>query len=713
MVVVLTLSITYAKIYPTSLFSSVISSIIPITAGNTYSGLVVESDNMVLSGSQKLINIPDKTTPVKLNVYLLSGTNKIKADYSKLNFVITHHVSDITDPSKIISVDPQGNLRYLSEGFVSLNVKYPSVNLESGEIIIATGNVYGDKNKDNVIAVFPKNYAPPESKYTFEYMMNKYPYINTINMAYNEISKLYSGFKPFAGNKQILALLVLPNNANGNNNPLEVSPGGYLRVDNGSPQYDTVIHEMGHNFSYSKGMSQLLHPNGGNSIINSGGFGECVASLPLQYLREKILENPEKYNIATSSFEYINWTLSQKSDNAANKERLGAFESYIKKGRIKGIFDIDNASSPEDILSSLQGNVGAFCSLFVTPAAYPKEYGNQYGWEFYSRFFSLFGDKDLLNYQSDKVETYFSAAYSAAMGKDMRSKLKFWGFSIDDTYYNQIYPQLVLLLPSTPVLTPIYPVCSTTKNTCSVGTIGKNTGVTNDGTNRWYWACVGQNTEWKDDTAWCFAPRSEPAIIYPSCGSASNIESVNQPSSNLCKVGTVGRSGFGDGKWYWACVGQNTGWPEDTAWCFAPKITTPPPPPVTTLYPVCGAAQNVSSTVMPTKYLCSTGNISDEKGYTTDGTNRWYWGCVGQNTGWEKDTAWCFAPRSLPATIYPSCGSSANTASVSLPTSDLCLIGSVGSSKGETGDGTNRWFWGCVGQNTGWPEDAAWCFANK
>ena len=53
-------------------------------------------------------------------------------------------------------------------------------------------------------------------------------------------------------------------------------------------------------------------------------------------------------------------------------------------------------------------------------------------------------------------------------------------------------------------VSPVYPVCSSSKDTCFVGNLGE-TGSTGD--NRWYWACVGQNTGWPDgkDTAWCFA----------------------------------------------------------------------------------------------------------------------------------------------------------------------------------------------------------------
>ena len=54
----------------------------------------------------------------------------------------------------------------------------------------------------------------------------------------------------------------------------------------------------------------------------------------------------------------------------------------------------------------------------------------------------------------------------------------------------------------------VYPVCSTTKDTCTVGSLGK-TGTTGENPNRWFWACVGKNTGWPDgtDTAWCFAPK--------------------------------------------------------------------------------------------------------------------------------------------------------------------------------------------------------------
>lgn len=61
--------------------------------------------------------------------------------------------------------------------------------------------------------------------------------------------------------------------------------------------------------------------------------------------------------------------------------------------------------------------------------------------------------------------------------------------------------------------------------------------------------------------------------VYPVCGSATTLSHEKMPTTNLCAKGIVGNSGdAGDGRWFWACVGNNTGWGNgDTAWCFANK----------------------------------------------------------------------------------------------------------------------------------------------
>ena len=58
------------------------------------------------------------------------------------------------------------------------------------------------------------------------------------------------------------------------------------------------------------------------------------------------------------------------------------------------------------------------------------------------RFLNLFDDNELENFKEKKVETYFAAAFSAAVGNDMREKFKFWGFEIDDAYFDELYPNL-------------------------------------------------------------------------------------------------------------------------------------------------------------------------------------------------------------------------------------------------------------------------------
>jgi hypothetical protein len=56
------------------------------------------------------------------------------------------------------------------------------------------------------------------------------------------------------------------------------------------------------------------------------------------------------------------------------------------------------------------------------------------------RFLHVFRDADLPEFIPEKVETYFAAAYGVAAGRDMRAKMEFWGFDIDNVYYEQLEP---------------------------------------------------------------------------------------------------------------------------------------------------------------------------------------------------------------------------------------------------------------------------------
>jgi Flp pilus assembly protein TadD len=176
----------------------------------------------------------------------------------------------------------------------------------------------------------------------------------------------------------------------------------------------------------------------------------------------------------------------------------------------------------------------------------------------------------------------------------------------------------------------------------------------------------------------CFPP---PAPVYPACGPAQNIATASQPTTNLCSVGTFGNhlgTGASDGvlSWFWDCVGSNTTWPNDTIWCFAPKI----------VWPVCGSAQNIPSASQPTTNLCSAGTFGNHPGNDADS---WSWDCVGSNTTYTNDTAWCFAPKTDEAgSLSVSCVGSPNPATLD---DDSVLVTWVATVVGDYAPYTYSW----------------------
>jgi len=403
----------------------------PIPPPGEKSYLRISSDSLVLEENPRLINVP-YNSKVKLNVELIERGRIVPQDINNVEFRISHPVQRlIPNPESIISVDSEGHAHYNNEGyvFVSAYLKDQTV-LPSLEIILAGGNVYGDLDTDNVIAIFPPEYKPEGSEYFFGDMMNNYPsFIKIVNLAYSVTSELYKGFKPYGGNKQILAFLDLPDHCGGNNNPMETAPCCYMNCDDGTPQYNVIIHEMGHNFAQTKAIQQLLYSD--NDKINNAGFGECIASMPVQYIAAKIWENPKMFDLSKESWEYKFYKNFSIEDIDKNKESRKNFEQKIREGEIKGIFDHN------------LDKVDTFCQLFIPTAANVDGLGNKFGWDFYRRFLNIFEDKELEDFKEKKVESYFAAAYSAAIGKDVREKLKFWGFTVDDRYFKKIYPQLL------------------------------------------------------------------------------------------------------------------------------------------------------------------------------------------------------------------------------------------------------------------------------
>jgi hypothetical protein len=201
----------------------------------------------------------------------------------------------------------------------------------------------------------------------------------------------------------------------------------------GTPEYSAPIHEMGHNFGASdkgsKGMQELLYTN--NARIGRGT--ECIASLPVIYMYADFTWHPEKYGINRNSYEYNYFRNKLNEDIPTIFPNLNDFERNISAGIISGYFD-DNGTFDK---------VSVFCDFFQLYAYNLTTDTNPYKQEVIPRFLGIFSDRELPNFIESKSETYFAASYSAAIGHDMRSKLRFWGFTIDNNYYNQIYPVLL------------------------------------------------------------------------------------------------------------------------------------------------------------------------------------------------------------------------------------------------------------------------------
>jgi hypothetical protein len=411
---------------------------------NNYN-LFIESSNQLIK-NPAMINISKKNNEVQLNVYLEDGNYKLLIPANSLVYSSTHQEKDsrIGNLSSIISINANGTAKYINEGYILLNAIYPSCDIITNKpVILATGELYGNISRDSVIGIFPKEYSPFNSDKTFGYLFENYPLaMKMFNLGYNFTSRLYSGYLPFNGAKHLLSFEVSidPNNSFEcyNGNPLSPTPACYMHPD-GSPEYISPLHEIGHNFGASdygsKGMRQLLYQN---DKINNAGFGECVASLPVIYFATEFYNNPEKYGFNKSSYEWNYYKNFLASDIFGSSNTLNIFETLIKNHNSAGLF---NNTGNFD-------GVATFCSFFQQYSYNFTNSLNPHGNEVIKRFLSLFGNSELINFRASEVETYFSAAYSSAVGDDLRTKLRFWGFSINDTYYNEIYPVFNSILNS-------------------------------------------------------------------------------------------------------------------------------------------------------------------------------------------------------------------------------------------------------------------------
>ena len=403
---------------------------------------ILEVDDLIVS-NPKLINIPDRNSKKLLKSYLLENDQKKLISASEVKYQVYHSLNiENFDPRLIVAIDENGYAQSLKEGYVYITSYLPGYYLSTEKIIIANGKLYNQNPaQDNIIVIFPPHYSLSADQETFSDMMNNDPrYIDFMNKVYDTQKDLYSGFTPFKGDKQIITLAGTEDIACHNGNPLNSASGCF--ISNGFPNYYPIIHEIGHNFGSSKyasqGMQELLF--GSNYKLNNAGLGECAASLPVIYMAADVVANPDKYDLQESDFPWQYFKDFLASDLPYSQGKLNEFEQMISSGEIEGIFDKQ---------VKIDG-VATFCSFFQSYAYGFTSDKNLYKQEVIKRFLNLFGDFSLENLESDKKETYFVAAFSAAVGDDLRDKFRFWGFEIDDNYFIDIYLKLALKLGDTP-----------------------------------------------------------------------------------------------------------------------------------------------------------------------------------------------------------------------------------------------------------------------
>jgi hypothetical protein len=250
---------------------------------------------------------------------------------------------------------------------------------------------------------------------------------------------------------------------------------------------------------------------------------------------------------------------------------------------------------------------------------------------------------------------------------------------ISNSYFTIVSPTIAETIY--PVCGPASNVATTTMPTTGLCSVGTSTPGTTKSNTEWSWGCVGVNTDLRNDTVRCSAPKtlrpgvssvstSSITVLSPNGGetflqgsthnitwTSTNVNNVMIELYNL-DVGwhlTYSTSALG-GSYSWEIpssfsVGSKYRikiWDTtnvsvvDTSDNYFKIVSAE------TIYPVCGPASNIATTTMPTTGLCSVG--SSVPG-TTKSNTEWSWGCEGINTNWKDNTVWCSAPKTLRPSV--------------------------------------------------------------
>ena len=167
--------------------------------------VILTAERYAIEGHLKVVDIPDQQTSLQLQAHLAQGNTVTELDHSQVDYFVFHNSPVIFDAESIISIDDTGIAHSNSVGFVFASAEVSSCGLNSDVIILATGEVHQITGESQVVAIWRADYSPNLVNATYGEIMAAYPdFLHTMNVAYRILSDLYTGFRPFDGDTQIL-----------------------------------------------------------------------------------------------------------------------------------------------------------------------------------------------------------------------------------------------------------------------------------------------------------------------------------------------------------------------------------------------------------------------------------------------------------------------------------------------------------------------------
>ena len=270
-------------------------------------------------------------------------------------------------------------------------------------------------------------YIPEQiGDFNYRQVFSDYDIARIINLAY-EFEAQLSGLRPFDAALQYLVGEPYPGDSTGpcglSGNPIRLGAD----VDNvqfsclavtsrpAIPHWAVYLHELGHNFTFAS--VRFAQFKRGSNVGNSNFiYSEALASIVGLYAAEMMQREAAQYGIPASTVEAV---MSQ----FGHAEETPALSDYIESG---SVYSQINVAVLYDMMATIVDNYDGYDTLY--------------------RFFSVFLPSDVplpFNIDSDaRQATFFVAAMSAADETNLRPLFREWGFPLDDTYYDQIYPQV-------------------------------------------------------------------------------------------------------------------------------------------------------------------------------------------------------------------------------------------------------------------------------